>query len=1345
MNRRMRLGRLVLLAVVGVALTWAGWADSPRDRTLRRLREVADSKSYYWAWTHPWLDVWKSSGDASHAVKGPDGKMVPRATGDVRLVCGYQKYADGKRTLLAYSDLAGLVGTWHSPQYYERNRASLTAAIRRYWRELGGVMVFSWHMDQPYCTNGFRQASYRFKSTGADRNVIRQILDGTGGPCGTDTLERKDHRPPCANPREWYMRQLQDVAAFFKGLVDEETGERIPVILRYGHEMDGSWFWWGRTWCTADEFRRFSRMTADYLRRECGDGQILFAYTPDRTWSDFGREGDSDNTFLAYYPGDKYVDILGLDDYSIGQGNDAKAEQSFAETLRKLRLMTAFAEAHGKVAAISETGGLKKRDDFWQYVYRLMTADGVKLAFVDTWSGCYGTIPDTPASEQDELAFARRPETLMEGSGKGFREVAAVTSPLCDYAPNPKLHLRDNQTWRPAPKLGNALTVEYVFVPRDVALLPPGKSTGYGRSLLNVGSGYYSGFRLIAVSGMAGLMSPSFSVGRPKGGSVNVRGNGLFVPDVTNQLIVTWNGKAAQFTLNGRPAGGGACEAAWTPPENDFLGVGYNNYGIDALPQNAVRVRIWNRVLTDAEIAAENIYRNRPLPPEMKLQDILSTAIDGVTLDGQTSAELERLTAGVKIPPALKGVYERLLADLRLREGKVSWGEDAFADDDGRPRHRPVPPAPTPGRALFVAPDGDDAAAGTEAAPLKTLTAARDRVRAIRKAGLPAGGVAVCLRGGTYPMTETLALTDEDSGEPGKPVVWTAWRGERPVLDGGFRVTGFAVATAADALARLPQAAHGKVLVADVKAAGYDALAPQSPYGDGARGSDQRITDLYFNGRPLSLARQPNDGWYTVGTCSDVTSHEFAPVGVGDLGRWAKTREPELMAFGYWKYFWADVTVEVDAVDVAKGTVRIRDRGTYTPPKTGQTFRFVNALAALDEPGEWFLDRKAGRLYVYPAAAEGTYVLSRFGEAFIDLAKAHDVRIEGLTLQYGRRHGVTMANCSGVTFAGNVVRRFGGTGVLAPNLRESLFVGNVLHTFGHTALDTSSGNRRTLTPGGLVIANNEIWETGRAQRTYTPGIRANGVGIEILHNHIHDIPSSAIMPGGNDHYVGWNLVERAVTESDDQGGIDMWGDPTWAGTRMCWNIWRDIGGAGYGTFPAGRAGIRLDDAISGMMIYGNRFENSSKGHFGGVQIHAGRFNRVENNLFAGGVCGVSFGVWSPDRWDWYFQRDDVRVWLYKNVNAAVEPYAGHYPHLAALATAPMTNLVWRNVFAEVGSTFRNAPPATDIRGNVKVASAAAAEAAFGRLAHLRPLPPAGEIGTYPDPALDRARRSDRMD
>ena len=411
---------IAIMSALAVASAAFAGPDSNAAKTFEKLKAVAESPYYYWAWTHTWLDPWPWHGDMRYAVKKGNG-FVPKPTADVQLSVGYQKYADGKRAVINYSDLATVTGTWHSPKYYAANRATLTAAIKRQWQEFGGIMVFSWHMDQPYCTNGFRQASYRYKSKGENRNVIAQILDGTGGPCGTGCIDGGSHRKPFANPRAWFMASLQDIADFFNGLVDDETGKKIPVIMRYGHEMDGGWFWWGRGWCSTDEFRRFSRMTADYLREKCGDGQILFAYTPDRTWTDFGKEGDSGNTFLAYYPGDKYVDLIGLDDYSIGHGNDKKAEASLAETVRKLRLMSAFAKERGKVAALTETGGKNKRDDFWVYLHRIMTAEGVHCAFADTWSGCYGTIPDTPASEQDELAFSRRPEVLMDRSGAGFR------------------------------------------------------------------------------------------------------------------------------------------------------------------------------------------------------------------------------------------------------------------------------------------------------------------------------------------------------------------------------------------------------------------------------------------------------------------------------------------------------------------------------------------------------------------------------------------------------------------------------------------------------------------------------------------------------------------------------------------------------------------------------------------------------------------------------------------------------------------------------------------------------------------------------------------------------------
>lgn len=386
------------------------------------MKSVAASPNYYWAWTYPWLDHGGWLGDGRF-VREKDGRYLPKSLDEVNLTCDYvSRYTGGRRALINYADLASVVGTWHSPRYYAVNRAGLTAAIQKQWQAFGAIMVFNWHMDQPYTTNGFPQASYRFKSGGLNKNVIRQILDGSGDPCGTDSIEGKPLRKPAANPRAWFLDQLADVAEFFNGLKDPETGDSIPVILRYPHEADGDWFWWGNGWCSAEEFRAFCRFEADFLRRACGPDRILFAYTPDRQWKEFGREGDTANTFLARYPGDAYTDIIGIDDYSIGNGKTIEqAEKNLARSVSRLRQMSAFAAERGLVTCIAESGGRGKRDDFWKYLHRAATAEGVSCAFVDAWSWVYGMKPETPASEEDERAFACRPCVLMEGSGGSFR------------------------------------------------------------------------------------------------------------------------------------------------------------------------------------------------------------------------------------------------------------------------------------------------------------------------------------------------------------------------------------------------------------------------------------------------------------------------------------------------------------------------------------------------------------------------------------------------------------------------------------------------------------------------------------------------------------------------------------------------------------------------------------------------------------------------------------------------------------------------------------------------------------------------------------------------------------
>jgi hypothetical protein len=220
----------------------------------------------------------------------------------------------------------------------------------------------------------------------------------------------------------------------------------------------------------------------------------------------------------------------------------------------------------------------------------------------------------------------------------------------------------------------------------------------------------------------------------------------------------------------------------------------------------------------------------------------------------------------------------------------------------------------------------------------------------------------------------------------------------------------------------------------------------------------------------------------------------------------------------------------------------------------------------------------------------------------------------------------------------------------------------------------------------------------RIDHTYTPAVLLEGVGNRLAHNRFHDVLSSAMRVEGNDHSIEFNEIFNAVTESDDQGGADMFGNPTYRGNVYRYNYWHHIGNwRAVGDQPkCGQAGIRLDDAICGTLIYGNIFEHCSAGKlgFGGVQIHGGKENIVDNNVFVDCAAALSFTPWDSKRW-----REFVAHSL---ESPEIDPalYLLRYPALAALPDHANVNSVWRNLMVRCGETLRRAPPAVEALDNV---------------------------------------------
>ena len=72
--------------------------------------------------------------------------------------------------------------------------------------------------------------------------------------------------------------------------------------------FDGNWFWWGKNHCTVEEFKELYRFTVTYLRDSLQVHNFLYAFSPDCGFT-------TEKGYLERYPGDEYVDVVGMDNY----------------------------------------------------------------------------------------------------------------------------------------------------------------------------------------------------------------------------------------------------------------------------------------------------------------------------------------------------------------------------------------------------------------------------------------------------------------------------------------------------------------------------------------------------------------------------------------------------------------------------------------------------------------------------------------------------------------------------------------------------------------------------------------------------------------------------------------------------------------------------------------------------------------------------------------------------------------------------------------------------------------------------------------------------------------------
>ena len=651
-------------------------------------------------------------------------------------------------------------------------------------------------------------------------------------------------------------------------------------------------------------------------------------------------------------------------------------------------------------------------------------------------------------------------------------------------------------------------------------------------------------------------------------------------------------------------------------------------------------------------------------------------------------------------------------------------------------------PISSPNWSFHVSPKGSDTNPGNADQPFATLEKARDAIRKLAKqAELPA---IVFIHGGNYIVDRTFTLKDEDSGTEKAPVVYRAVPGETPRFVGGFQLKGWKQLVDKDIQQKLPEESRDKIVWVDLKANGVLKLLPLQlgGFASGRGFKTHPAHELFFNGKAQQLARWPNNGFIRIKDVAikDGTKgydRQGSKIGlftcdVDRLDRWSK--EADLLLYGYWFWDWADSYEMVKSINAPQKMIELKQPFHGYGYSVGAPFYAINALSEIDVPGEWYLDRKEDKVYLYPPSdpESATIELSCFNGPMVRLNNVSHVRFEHITWDLGSADAIIVNDGKNCVFAGCTVSRFAGNGIEIHGGTQHGILSCDVHSLGRGGTIITGGDRKTLTPGNHYIENCEVSDLSRIDHTYTPAVLMNGVGNRIIHNRFHDILSSAMRIEGNDHHIEYNEIFNVVRESDDQGGADMFGNPTYRGNVFRYNYWHHIGNwDGAGENPkCGQTGIRLDDAICGTVIYGNIFERCSVGKlgFGGVQIHGGKENIVDNNLFVDCSAAVSFSIWNEKRW-------------LEFVNAALDNpqidktlYLKRYPDLALLKDNANVNHIWRNVALRCGEWFRRSHNRIDAIDNTQLAEMQfkpAADCPAFRQPGFAPIP-VDEIGLYTD-------------
>ncbi|MEO3929728.1 RICIN domain-containing protein [Micromonosporaceae bacterium B7E4] len=397
----------------------------------------------------------------------------------------------------------------------------------------------------------------------------------------------------------------------------------------------------------------------------------------------------------------------------------------------------------------------------------------------------------------------------------------------------------------------------------------------------------------------------------------------------------------------------------------------------------------------------------------------------------------------------------------------------------------------------YVAPDGNDANPGTVQAPFRTVQRARDVVRTVNAS--MSGDIQVYLRGGRYPVSSTIEFGPGDSGTNGYRVVYAAYPGETPILDGGVQVTGWSQHSGNIWKAPLDRANKLRTLYVNDKRA---FMASKTINSAGCHGT-YNIT-----------AGQAAWAWESGSQCDGA---RYNSVDFPAIARNQDDIEIETATT------WTTAIVGVRQVTTDGGSrvalfqqpgAAIAQGAFNGNAQVSGSHKVMNAYEFLDAPGEFFFDKSSRTLYYYKASSENMSTATVFAPNNVTTllrvagtstsGHVRDVTFSGLTVQH--------SDWNLFDVAGSSFKQ-----AQQGNLGAQAYAKGNFHVYYYRNVDVTPGMIQIQNADGILLQRNRIQHTGADGISMVNDVQNS----QLIGNHTNDVAGSAISVGHPQHvYIG---------------------------------------------------------------------------------------------------------------------------------------------------------------------------------------------------------------------------------